>query len=534
MRLGRVLPGFLIAVLLAGCHDGPPTLTSPSVNFNETSATLVTVVGQNDPSVDIAAVQNAVDNYDLVTLSGTFDFGFDETIGGVEITRSGVAIEGPASISGIGQYGEIPELPGYWFLYLLSVEAPGVRVHDLELNSYYDTGILVHALGEETPIEIEGNSIYGWWASIFSGATQSELEVTNNYLASALPFGGCYFATHTEGGTKVSHNRMECANAVRIYPFNHRLDISHNTAYVNGGDGVWIGSWSVMNETEPEWGDNPPVKIFDNVFHMSSDWSAGVMIGTSAHGVSNAIVEGNTFTGEADYGGLTKQPYGHNNTFLNNDLTALKTYSPQIWLLGGSNNRFLGNRLGEVDAFWAGSWGPALADAAALVSTVNWHLNDWRNTPDPVNHNNHFAVNDYTLTGVPGWTSTSEGAFGAVLLLDFIQKFTEPDLLPYEEPFVMQNRVAELGRFPEGTDVCSQVKDLSNRYPDDLLPGTNSVAGWQPCEVRAGSASPTPHAGIAAAESVRERRAEFGEWLKSMMENRMEMERLWANKPPRR
>ena len=36
----------------------------------------VVVYGANDPAVDVSNVQVAVDNYDTVILSGSFDFGY--------------------------------------------------------------------------------------------------------------------------------------------------------------------------------------------------------------------------------------------------------------------------------------------------------------------------------------------------------------------------------------------------------------------------------------------------------------------------
>jgi hypothetical protein len=496
----------------------------------QSEGTTITVVGQNDPAVDVTAVQNAVDNYDTVILSGEFDFGWDWRIGGIEITRPGVTLQGPAIIRGFGKYSEVPELPDYWFLYLISVQAPGVGVHDLELTAYYDTGILVYVLDDGDPVNIDGNNIYGDWASVFSAATKSPLKVTNNTLK-AYPYpipdwGGsvCYGASLTEGATEISRNDMECWSGVRIYPFNHTLDITNNTMGPMAGDGIFIGAWRVTVETGPEWGDNPPVRIVDNTLHLTTDYPAGIMIGTSAHGVSNAIVRGNKLTGEAGYGGLVKQPYGHNNTFIDNDLTGLTTYSPQIWVLGGRNNRFANNKLGSVEPFSVGGWGPALRDAASLVSTINWHLNDtYFTTPDPVNHGNHFSNNDYSLTGVPGWTVDPEEAFGAVLLLDFVQRFEvgypSPEG-PYEEPFDMEDYVAEQD-FPAGTDVCTQVLDLSNLQGDDLVQGTNTVAGWTACEA---------HVRIDTYELIRDRYENFGRYLKNVMEKRNEM--MMFEKPP--
>ncbi len=518
-----------LALMLTSCSDerSPVDPAEDAVRLAQSEGTSITVVGTGNPAVDVPAVQSAVDNYDTVILSGELDFGWDWTIGGIEITRPGVTLRGPAIIRGLGKYSEVPELPDYWFLYLISVQAPGVAVRELELMAYYDTGILVYVRDAGEPVSIDCNNIYGDWAAVFSAATKTPLKVTNNTLK-AYPylhpdFGGsfCYGAKRTEGATEISRNEMQCWSGVQIYPFNHVLDITDNT--IDGGDGIWIGAWEVTVETGPEWGDNPPVRIVDNSIHLSMnpaypEYSAGIMIGTSAHGISSTIVRGNTLTGEASYGGLVKQPYGHNNTFVNNDLTGLTTYSPQIWLLGGRDNHFQQNALGRVAEFSVGEWGPAFRDAATLVSTINWHRHDGLNTPDPVNHANHFNSNDYSQTGVTGWTS--DESVGAVLLLDFKQKFFQPGWIPYEEPFDTENNVAEQD-FPAGTDVCTQVLDLSNLQVDDLVRGTNTVAGWTACEA---------HARKDAYELVRERYRNFGQYLKEMMENRSRM--MMFEKPP--
>jgi len=64
--------------------------------------TEVTVIGQNNAAVDVAAVQTAVDSFDVVTLSGTFNFGEGEFLttpaGTVFITRPNMVLKGPATL----------------------------------------------------------------------------------------------------------------------------------------------------------------------------------------------------------------------------------------------------------------------------------------------------------------------------------------------------------------------------------------------------------------------------------------------------
>ncbi|MGB5372114.1 MAG: hypothetical protein WBN18_16920, partial [Flavobacteriaceae bacterium] len=138
-----------------------------------------------------------------------------------------------------------------------------------------------------------------------------------------------------------------------------------------------------------------------------------------------------------------------------------------------------------------------------LVSTSNWHLYEDLNTPDPLNHGNHFIDNDYSLTGVPGWSDDPE-SIGAVLLLDFIQRI-DANGIPFEESFAMENFIAEK-KFPAGTDVCDQVLDMN--------PGTNHIAGWKACEA---------HAYKATYELLSSRYKNFGQRVKDRHLKRMDI-----------
>lgn len=430
------------------------------------SKNAIAIVGQNDPNVDITAVQNAVDNYDHITLSGVFDFGFDENTGGVDITRENVIIQGPATIL---NGAKIVSTPEFILRTALSIHAPGVEIHELEITNEYN-GIAVYTEEDGKPVVINGNAfnVNEFGIGLGITATPGGIKVLNNAINAFYP----YLAIETTGNTAIVQNEMrECFECIFIFGFNHKLDILDNTMSTNSMayEGIFIGSWRVTTETGPDWGDNPPVRIIDNTIEIEGIDAAGIIVGTSAHGINNTLVKGNTITGTGGFSGLLKEPYGRNNRFINNDLSGLTTYGPQLWLHGGSNNHFQNNKLGSVLPLPGGGFAPAQQDAATLVSIANWHLNDGLNTPDPLNEGNHFSNNDYSETGVSGW-SEDPGSIGAVLLLDFIQRF-DPDGFPFEEPFAMENFVNER-KFPAGTDLCDQVLDLG---------GTNHITGWQAC-----------------------------------------------------
>lgn len=434
-----------------------------------------TVIGQDNPAVDIPAVQDAVDNNDYVTLEGVFDFGTDELTGGIDITREGVIVQGPATILN-GAKAQI--IPGLGLIkYPISIGAPGVEIHQIEFSCDYD-GILVYVQEDGKPVIIQGNTVI---SNIFGGgvaaaATPGGIKVLNNAIESFWN----YYGAATTGHTVIANNDMVAGlDGVFMFTFNNKLDIlNNNMTIIDGWDGVFIGSWRATTETGPEWGDNPPVRIIGNTIQVEGMDAAGIVVGTSATGINNVMVRDNTITGTVGFSGLMKQPYGHNNKFINNDLSKLTTYGPQIWTLGGRDNHYQNNRLGNVLPISGGGFLPNIRDAATLVSTLNGHEFDFLNTPDPVNHGNHFSNNDYTNTGLPGWSDDPE-SIGAILLLDFIQRFDATGN-PYEEPFEMENFIAEK-TFPAGTDVCNQVLDLN--------PGANHIAGWQACETQAKKAT---------------------------------------------
>ncbi len=491
---------FFIAILVAfvSCEKDNLETQAEDLSINidlAASKQSFTVIGQNNPAVDLAAVQNAVDNHDWVTLSGVFDFGFDTAIGGIDITRENLILQGPATILNGAKTRPITELGTV--KYPLSIRAPGVELRALEISGDHD-GVLIYAADNGKPIILEGNNITGTTAAVAASLTSGGIKLLQNRLEAV--FG--YFALRSEGNTQIVSNEITSyLDGVYIFNFGHKIDILDNTMVAAGYDAIWIGAWLVTKDTGPEWGENAPVRVIGNTIEITDGFAAGISIGSSAHGINNVTVKDNVLTGIAGYGGLLKQPYGHNNRFMNNDLSGLTTYSPQIWILGGRNSHYKNNVLGKVETFTVGGWGPAFKDAGTLVSPINWHENDGLNTPDPVHYGNHISNNDYSQTGVPGWTDDPDTSSGAVLLLDFLQKFDE-FFNPIEVPFDMENFVNEK-TFPEGTDLCSQVLDLN--------PGSNHISNWNTCEMISAKTSN---------KVVEIRYRNQGQWLKEMKERR--------------
>jgi nitrous oxidase accessory protein NosD len=136
---------------------------------NAQAPTETTVNGTGKYPKDVHAVQRAVDGFDVVTLSGTFNFGqavFPTTDAGtVFITRPNAVLQGPATIIGGGSPSDPSSV---WPV--IDVSAPGVTVRDLTLVDAADTGVFVHgSVGPSTTpagVTIRDNTISAEWAGI--------------------------------------------------------------------------------------------------------------------------------------------------------------------------------------------------------------------------------------------------------------------------------------------------------------------------------------------------------------------------------
>lgn len=452
------------------------------------TGTATTIDGTSAYPDDVEAVQAALDDpsFDTVILNGTFDFGD----GGVQITRPNVTLTGPATILGGGKQIEHPWI--WWWWYAVEVAAVETTVENLTFVGCNDTGILVHLAGSaDGHVDIAGNS-FTWCPAPIAALPETtggevSIGIHDNTISS------CLFGVIGESNVPLTYsmdirnNRFEdiWLDGVQVFSVSAPLEIIDNE-FAAGEAAVFVGSWWVGGEIDPEYGDNPPVNIIGNTIDII-DYGTGVIVGTSAHGINNVLVKDNVLTGEAGYGALMKQPYGSNNRFVGNDLSELTSYGPQLWLLGGRDNLFLDNKLGKTED-WGFDFLPGTVferTAATLSSPINWHPENL-GTPDPVNSGNVFIANDYRATGLPGWDDMYPEEAGSVLLLNFVTRYPADFSIAYEEEVTTENVIVELGKFPtvEGqkTDVCKQVLDMSNLYPDDQVPGTNDVAGWLRCE----------------------------------------------------
>ncbi|MDX1579862.1 MAG: hypothetical protein R3266_15365, partial [Gemmatimonadota bacterium] len=130
-RLFAVVLGAAIAVL-GGCADltrpgtDEPTKLEPPDAFRDVSSDVIVVDGQQDPAVDVAAVQQAVDEGGTVVLRGTFSFQGTLSQGDSPRLAHVVHVTGPVTIRGeeatiLG--GGSAAAGGFQAVFL--VEAPG-------------------------------------------------------------------------------------------------------------------------------------------------------------------------------------------------------------------------------------------------------------------------------------------------------------------------------------------------------------------------------------------------------------------------
>ena len=187
----RVLTTLLLAVAMLA-------LLAPPVG----AANVAVIQGTNNPSIDLAAVQAAVDQADQVILEGTFDFG-DGTL---VIARDNVILKGDdaAVIRNGGTDIDVA----------INVEADGVQIRDLTMVNPSHTPIGVFGDGAV----ISGNTLTGAFPSGISVWNSNETLIRNNsvtgYLSNGiLVLGGLPPAPPESSGHEIRNNTLTSAPA---------------------------------------------------------------------------------------------------------------------------------------------------------------------------------------------------------------------------------------------------------------------------------------------------------------------------------
>jgi len=205
----------------------------------------IVIQGQNDPTIDVQAVQNAVSSGGTVYLSGTFDFGAD---GSVSITNN-VEIVGETgtTING-GTCAFYSPLPGSF----PPNGGPNIKISGIYFTGAKQAAILIrYANG----VQISGNKIENvipvksslWFpdlitGQLFNACLQSGINVSTIYTQQGIdikPYPGAITGvidiknnnvdmTFTDSGD-ITHNHTLGLGIDVVYATNAQVNISGNT-----------------------------------------------------------------------------------------------------------------------------------------------------------------------------------------------------------------------------------------------------------------------------------------------------------------
>jgi hypothetical protein len=439
----RIAVAFVVLLLMAA--------------FQVWAATEVVVIGTNTYPADVNTVQNAVDNFDIVTLSGTFNFGqavwgVDDngtptgtTAGMLVFSRPNVLLKADEITGAKIIGGGAPSFLDPWTWPVIYIIAPGVTVRGLVMQDSVDTGVFItSAFGAQTTgntIILEKNTITAPWAPVYSLYRGGwPLIVRENKLSGT---GGIW-----DVWTVLTFNQD--GEPIRA---TSRLDILDNTITADGSgegnpyaDGIAVYGWpvpppewipDVPPDADPaDWGDNAPVTITGNTISIDNEWWDGICPGRSNAGLNHSLVANNTIRGKG-CAGIEKYGYGHDNRIMGNDLSELVAGGPacsQIAVMA-PDTTVANNILGNV--------GPG--GVAMFIWSANHHpYPDPLNTPMPLPLERSIIMdNDYRHSNCPGW---SQG-LGCILVA------SETDLQGWTGAGteVRYNIIKETGKFPRGT-----------------------------------------------------------------------------------
>jgi len=411
--------------------------------------------------IDVKKVQDAVDRYNTVFLSGTFNFGNDSTGRGcVTIAKEGVTLQADtngATILGGGVWRDIPPNSMIYSIGpAISVEAPGVTIRGLTMSGSMDTGIFVtpssrSAQPSDKVITIENNTLAANWCALVTSSTGGwPVVIRKNKLTGTVglfaDWVGCAYQNSQFVQRLSPFDIVENdITSTREYPREEEVD-----------DGILVTGWYTPAEflppyvtpPAPDWGDNGPVTITGNTVTMAhsdapfEDWSEGINIGRSTSGLNHCIVANNIVKG---YGqsGISKWPYGHDNQIIGNDLSGFVPWEEQI-MVSARNTTVMNNVFGlanEVPFFTCG----------ISLFSANMHP---PYTPIPLPVENCMLMgNDYRRTGLPGgdwytciWIGSN---------VDYGGEGNE----------VKNNLIKETGKFPSGTGPSQQTFTMNFSSP---------------------------------------------------------------------
>jgi len=421
----------------------------------------ITVQGTSTYPQDVIAVQMALNQYDVITLSGSFNFGqgvfgvdvntgeiTGKPAGSVYVTRPNVVLQADKRKGATIVGGGAPFSSEYFGIWpVISITAPDVTLRGLVMSGSADTGIFFLGSPQTArgkTLTIEANTISSDWGAVYLLYTGGLRVVVNRNRLSVSSVIQGFLTPLFAGWTGYTRD----ANKQNV-PAKGSLEITNNEISAldpKVNDVIEIYGWGVGNvggsQLPPDWGDNGPITISRNTITMDClDSCTAIQLGRSAMGVNHAQVVNNTIKG-ASLAGIDKWPYGHDNLIAWNDLTELTTLYEQIGVWAR----------GTTAAY--NVLGPVINPPALWMTSINWHPDpDPLGTPMPLPTEYCLIFgNDYRQTGVPGGSM-----FTAAILIN-----SEADLQLYTGvgTEVRYNFIAEIGKFPDGTEPNEQVYQL--------------------------------------------------------------------------
>jgi hypothetical protein len=398
----------------------------------------VTVIGQNNPEIDLPAVQAAVNVPDrTVYLNGTFDFG---DTGSVLICVPNITLEGVATGATIKR----GYLPLRTYNGVLPSGAKNITIRNIHFEGWLSWAIYhMGVQAEDNFTLIEGNT--------FTNTRPVPPPVTTP------PTPGSYGVHYCTGGgsAEIKNNTLinltslgVATHDLMLHPEDHLL-IEGNEIIDCHYDAISVDLWD-RNLVDF---DNGPVIIRNNAISLATPLNYaifGIDVGTWwSQGVSNAVVEGNAITGWAATA-ISTGFWGHNRKIINNDFSGVMTWQGTI-LVSAKDGLIAGNTFGPTDIEYATNmFGmPWLADAINLLSQDPFWLGV-HPQPLPVT-GNIIRDNDFRLTQLWGWGYDAAGNLatpGCVMLFSTVDLGWND---PWPSAEVTDNLVKETGRFPAGT-----------------------------------------------------------------------------------
>ena len=436
----------------------------------------ITVQGTNTYPQDVSAVQMALNQYDVVTLSGTFNFGqavfgvnykngriTGKPAGIVFMTRPNVVLQADKRTGATIVGGGAPFSSEYFDVWpVIGIMAPDVTVRGLVMSGSVDTGIYFlgspqTASGEK--LTIEANTISAEWAAVllrYTGGLRAIVK-RNQLTSPDSDISSIPIAVGWSGYTRNASGQP--------VPAEGSVEITNNKISMKNidQDGIVVYGWGLQPGEIPldlppgtnpaDWGDNGPITISGNILTMEDCvWCTAIQVGRSAQGVNHVQVVNNTVKGTAA-AGIDRWPYGHDNLIEWNNLAGLTTLYEQIGVMAR----------GTTVAY--NVLGPVMNAPALWMTSINWHA---PYTPMPLP--TEYCVvseNDYRRTGLPGGS----------MIADAIWLDSEADLQWYTGvgTEVRYNLINEIGKFPDGTGPNEQIYQLI--VGDPPLVHDNTILG---------------------------------------------------------